>query len=72
MHRHHIHVTQLLEIRIANTCPTADPDPYHAPNESDANLRPLPVVYRPSTAPFQASTPPLCASKAIYGSILSL
>jgi hypothetical protein len=46
---------------------TADPDPtFHfdavpapdpAPLKSDENLRPL--VYRPSKAPFLASTPPL-------------
>jgi hypothetical protein len=46
----------------------ADPDPVLHP--SDANLRLL--VYRPSTDPFWASTPPLKASTALYGSTLSL
>ncbi len=39
-------------------------------HHSDVNLRPL--VYRPSPAPFWAAKPPLWASTALHGSILSL
>ncbi len=31
----------------------AAPDPNPAPDQGDANLRPLPVVYRHSRAPFE-------------------
>ena len=45
----------------------ADPDP--VPPQVNVNLRPL--VYRPFTAKFWASTPPLWASTIFHGSILS-
>ncbi len=45
----------------------ADPVPDPAPHQSDANARLL--VYRPSTAPFWASTPPLLVFTTLHSSI---